>query len=51
MDAIRQDYPAIFQRCRETDACFLHTTDRRRTFEVSAEEREAFWERLYASPG
>ena len=51
MDAIRKDYPAIFQRCRETDACFLHTTDRRRTFEVSPGEREAFWERLYASPG
>jgi cation diffusion facilitator CzcD-associated flavoprotein CzcO len=26
MDAIRKDYPAIFQRCWETAACFLHTT-------------------------
>jgi cation diffusion facilitator CzcD-associated flavoprotein CzcO len=51
MAEIRKDYPAIFQRCRETDACFLHTTDRRRTFEVSPEERETFWEKLYASPG
>jgi cation diffusion facilitator CzcD-associated flavoprotein CzcO len=51
MSEIRQDYPAIFQRCRETAACFLHTTDPRNTFEVSAEEREAFWEQLYASPG
>jgi cation diffusion facilitator CzcD-associated flavoprotein CzcO len=51
MAEIRRDYPAIFQRCRETDACFLHTTDRRGTFEVSPEEREAFWEHLYASPG
>jgi cation diffusion facilitator CzcD-associated flavoprotein CzcO len=44
MDAIRKDYPAIFQRCWETAACFLHTTDPRGTFEVSPEEREAFWE-------
>ena len=51
MDAIRKDYPAIFQRCWETAACFLHTTDPRGTFEVSPEEREAFWEQLYASPG
>jgi cation diffusion facilitator CzcD-associated flavoprotein CzcO len=51
MDAIRQDYPSIFQRCWETAACFLHTTDPRGTFEVSPEERETFWEELYASPG
>ena len=51
MDAIRKDYPAIFQRCWETAACFLHTTDPRGTFEVSPEERETFWEQLYASPG
>ena len=51
MDEIRARYPAIFERCRQTDACFIHTTDRRRTFDVSAEEREAFWEHLYASPG
>ena len=51
MEAIRKDYPSIFQRCRETAACFLHTTDSRGTFEVSPEEREAFWEYLYASPG
>ena len=51
MEAIRKDYPSIFQRCRETAACFLHTTDPRGTFEVSPEDREAFWEHLYASPG
>ena len=51
MDAIRQDYPSIFQRCWETAACFLHTTDPRGTFEVGPEERETFWEQLYASPG
>ena len=51
MAAIRQDYPAIFQRCRETAACFLHTTDPRGTFEVTSEERRAFWEQLYGTPG
>ena len=51
MDEIRNGYPAIFERCRETAACFLHTTDRRGTFEVNPEERQAFWETLYASPG
>jgi len=51
MAAIRTRYPEIFQRCRETAACFIHTTDPRGTFEVSAEEREAFWERRYGEPG
>ena len=51
MAAIRKSYPDIFRRCRETAACFIHTTDPRGTFEVSEAEREAFWEQLYASPG
>ena len=51
MGEIRKGYPALFQRCRETAACFLHNTDPRGTFEVSPEEREAFWETLYAAPG
>jgi len=48
---IKQDYPAMFQRCAETFACFLHSADPRGTFEVTKEEREAFYEELYASPG
>ncbi len=51
MSKIRAGYPELFQRCQETAACFLHTTDPRGTFEVTEEEREAFWEMLYASPG
>ena len=51
MEAIRKEYPAIFQRCQETAACFLHTTDPRGTFEVTLEERASFWEHLYDSPG
>jgi cation diffusion facilitator CzcD-associated flavoprotein CzcO len=41
----------MFKRCRETFACFIHTLDPRGTFEVSDEEREATYERLYATPG
>ena len=51
MAAIRADYPAIFQRCRETAACFVHTADPRGTFEVSEAERLAFWEELYGGRG
>jgi cation diffusion facilitator CzcD-associated flavoprotein CzcO len=51
MAQIRASYPNIFRRCQETAACFIHTTDPRGTFEVTAAEREAFWEKLYASPG
>jgi cation diffusion facilitator CzcD-associated flavoprotein CzcO len=48
---IKAGYPALFQRCRETNACFIHTVDPRGTFEVTPEEREAFLEQLYATPG
>jgi len=51
MARIRAGYPEIFKRCQETFACFVHTPDPRGTFEVTPEEREAFFERLYASPG
>ena len=48
---IKAGYPAMFQRCAETFSCFLHTSDPRNTFDVSREERLAFWEKLYAEPG
>jgi cation diffusion facilitator CzcD-associated flavoprotein CzcO len=48
---IKADYPEMFARCQETFACFLHTPDPRGTFEVTQEEREAFWEKLYAERG
>ena len=51
MAQIKAGYPEIFARCQETFACFLHTPDPRGTFEVTPEEREAFWEKLYAEPG
>jgi len=51
MAKIKAGYPEMFKRCQETFACFLHTPDTRGTFEVTVEEREAFFEKLYASPG
>jgi cation diffusion facilitator CzcD-associated flavoprotein CzcO len=48
---IKAGYPEMFRRCQETFSCFLHTPDPRGTFEVTKEEREAFYEKLYASPG
>jgi cation diffusion facilitator CzcD-associated flavoprotein CzcO len=51
MARIRVGYPEMFKRCQETFACFLHTPDPRRTFDVTPEEREAFWEKLYAERG
>jgi cation diffusion facilitator CzcD-associated flavoprotein CzcO len=51
MATIKAGYPEMFKRCQETFACFLHTPDPRGTFEVTPEEREAFWEKLYAERG
>ena len=48
---IKANYPEIFARCQETFACFLHTPDPRGTFEVTKDEREAFWEKLYGERG
>ncbi len=48
---IKANYPAMFARCQETFACFLHTPDPRSTFDVTPEMREAFFEKLYAERG
>ncbi len=48
---IRADYPKIFERCRTSHGGFIHDADPRRALDVSAEEREAFYEKLYAEPG
>jgi cation diffusion facilitator CzcD-associated flavoprotein CzcO len=48
---IRDGYPAMFKRCQETFACFIHTPDPRGAFEVSDQEREAFYEKLYGERG
>ena len=48
---IKATYPQIFERCRGTFGGFIHDSDRRKAMEVSAEEREAFYEQLYGEPG
>ena len=48
---IKAGYPEIFARCQETFACFMHTPDPRGAFEVSDEEREANYEKLYGERG
>ena len=48
---IKAGYPEMFRRCQETFACFIHTPDARGTFEVTDEEREAFFEKLYSERG
>jgi len=51
MREIRAGYPEMFKRCQETFACFLHTPHARATHEVTPEEREAFFEKLYGEKG
>ncbi len=51
MARIRANYPEILARCAETPGCFIHAPDPRATHEVTQQEREAFWEKLYAEPG
>ena len=51
MDKIRRGYPELFELCRKTAACFVHTIDPRGTFEVTDEERQAFYEDRYAGKG
>ena len=48
---IKTTYPEIFERCRQSFGCFIHDADPRKALEVSPEEREAFFEKLYGEPG
>jgi len=51
MEEIRARYDRIFAQCRDNWGCFIHTADPRHATEVTPEEREAFFEKLYAMPG
>jgi len=51
MREIRENYTEIFALCQETYGCFIHRADPRATLDVTPEEREAFWEKLYGEPG
>jgi len=51
MTDIKNRYKEIYSLCYKTPSGFYHDVDPRKTFDVAPEEREAFWEELYASPG
>ena len=48
---IKGNYPELFKLLRTTPGCYIHNVDPRGTFEVTPEEREAFWEQRYGEPG
>src|SRR5690242_16135200 len=48
---IQKTMDEILARCRESYGCFIHDADPRNAMEVSAEEREALYEKTYAMPG
>ena len=51
MADIKAHYDEIFEQCKNTPSGFKHDADPRALFEVDPEDREKFWEELYASPG
>ena len=51
MAEIKAQWPAIFERCASTMTGFIHGPDPRKTFDLTPEEREAFYEELYNTPG
>jgi cation diffusion facilitator CzcD-associated flavoprotein CzcO len=51
MEEIKSRYDEIYAFCATTPSWFIHTADPRKTLTVDPAEREAFWEKLYASPG
>ncbi len=48
---IKGSYPELFELLRTTPGCYIHNADPRGTFEVTEQEREAFWEQRYGEPG
>ena len=48
---IKASYPEIFKKCNETVGAFMHDFDPRSALEVSPQEREAFYEEIWAQPG
>lgn len=48
---IKARYQQIFADCAKSPNGFIHRPVRTKLFEASEEERLAFWEELYASPG
>lgn len=51
MDDIRARYDEIFAACSRSPGGFEHEPDRRGFYNLTREEREALWDRLYDEPG
>ena len=51
MASIKARYEEIYAHCAGTPSWFIHQADPRKTLDVTPEEREAFWEKLYGEPG
>ena len=51
MAEIKASYDEIFAKCHATPGGFIHGPERRKFTEVPEDERLAFWEELYDSPG
>ena len=51
MDDIKARYDDIFDRCSQTPGGFIHGPRRTALEDVSTEDRHAFWQELYNSPG
>lgn len=51
MNLIRARYPTILEYVKTTDTAFPYHRDPRKASQVSPEEREEFFERLYDEPG
>lgn len=51
MNAIRARYDEIFAACARSPAAFEHVPDSRSFYDVPAEERRKFYDRLYEQPG
>ncbi len=51
MDQIRARYDEIFDNCSKSPGGFEHVPDRRGFWNLTAEERRAFWDELYSQPG
>lgn len=51
MEEIRESYPEMLKRINKTRMGFMHDSCTDSIWEASPEQREKFWEELYATPG
>lgn len=46
-----KNYDSIFEKCYKSPSGFLHQADPRKAEDLSEDERQAHWEKIYAEPG